>query len=131
MRIYNKLETKEFRKSLRKNLTPQERKLWNVVRNRKILNLKFFRQYGIGRFTADFYCPEIRLAIEADGGQHNAKQGSASDSKRTQYFESLKIKILRFWNNEIDSNLEGVHQKILATVVKLKRTHPFPLFELH
>ena len=61
MKLYNTLTTKEFRKGLRKNLTPEERKIWNLVRNRKILELKFFRQYSIGPYIVDFYCPAIRL----------------------------------------------------------------------
>jgi len=126
MRIYNTLETKDFRKNLRKNLTSQERKIWNLVRNRKVLNLKFFRQCGIGSFIADFYCPELHLAIEADGGQHNSMEGLMHDNKRTEYFKSLKIKVLRFWNNEIDNNVEGVYQKIVETAQRLKQNSPPP-----
>jgi very-short-patch-repair endonuclease len=120
MRIYNQLASKEFRKTLRKNLTKQERKVWNLVRNRQILSLKFFRQYSIGPYTADFYCPELHFAIEIDGGQHNNPEGFVHDRKRTQYFQTLKIKIIRFWNSEVDSNLEGVYEEIYNKSKQLK-----------
>jgi very-short-patch-repair endonuclease len=109
MKLYNQTNTKLFRKTLRKNTTPEERKIWNLVRNKNILNFKFFRQYSVGKFILDFYCPETRLCIEIDGGQHNQ---NLTDIKRTEYLNSLKIEVLRFWNNDINNNLEGVYQVI-------------------
>lgn len=123
MRIYNKLDNKEFRKYLRKNLTPQEIKIWNLVRNHKILGLKFFRQYGIDRYTVDFYCPRMRLVIEADGGQHNTPEGRKNDLVRSGYFAELHIKVLRFWNSEIDGNIEGVNQRIYETIKQIIKTN--------
>ena len=126
MRIYNKIGNKDFRKILRQNLTSEERKVWNIVRNRKILNCKFFRQYGIGVYTADFYCPECHVAIEIDGGQHNTGENLQYDEQRTQYFNSLEIQVVRFWNNEINGNMEGVYQKIYTTIQELKENSPRP-----
>lgn len=119
MRVYNQLDSKDFRRQLRRNQTFQERKLWSLVRNHKILGLKFFRQYGIGRYTVDFYCPRVRLVIEADGGQHNTPQGRQNDRLRSDYFEGLHIKVLRFWNSEIDGNIEGVNQRIYETIKQI------------
>ena len=124
MKLYNKKETKVFRKQLRKNLTEEERKVWNVVRNRKILNLKFFRQYAVEKYILDFYCPAIRLCIEADGGHHNK---NTTDENRTAYLNTLDIKVIRFWNNEINSNIDGVYQKIHSVAEDLIKTHPNPL----
>jgi very-short-patch-repair endonuclease len=69
--MYNKLILKPRRRELRQSTTPAEIKIWNIIRNRKINNLKFIRQYSVGFYILDFYCPKIRLAIEIDGGQHN------------------------------------------------------------
>lgn len=116
MFLKNKPDTKIFRRNLRKNQTDAEKKIWDIVRNRKIQNLKFFRQFGIGKYIIDFYCPSIKLAIEIDGGQHNEKINIAGDIQRTQYLESFGIKVLRFWNNDIFENIEGVYGRIVETI---------------
>ncbi len=69
--IYNSFQLKSKRKLLRKNQTDAERKVWSYVRNKQVMGLKFFRQYGVGNYILDFYCPEKRIAIEIDGGHHN------------------------------------------------------------
>jgi very-short-patch-repair endonuclease len=73
--------------------------------------LKFFRQYGIGPYVLDFYCPERRLAVEVDGGQH-ADVRQQHDARRDKYLEDLDIRVIRFWNNDVLQNIEGVAQKI-------------------
>lgn len=103
-------------RNLRKNQTAQESKIWEILRNHKMGNLKFRRQYPIGEYIVDFVCKEIKLIIEIDGGQHNTPEGIELDNSRTLYLESRGYKVLRFWNNEIDSNLDGVYQRILALV---------------
>ena len=70
----------------------------------------FKRQHSIGRFIADFYCPTKNLIIELDGSQH--LDNKEYDQERTWYFESLGIKVIRFWNNEVNNNLKGVLMKI-------------------
>ena len=125
MQFYNKTETKDFRRKLRKNLTPEERKIWDLVRNRKILGLKFFRQYGINKYILDFYCPQIRLCIEVDGGQHSEADDKNYDEKRSGYLTSVKIKVIRFWNNEVNQNIEGVYQRIYEVCSQLINSpHP-------
>ena len=95
---------KEFSRNLRKNMTPQEVKLWQYIKNEQ-LGVKFRRQYSIdNKYIADFVCLEKKLIIEIDGGQHN---DSFSDVQRTFYIEKEGFKIIRFWNNEIDKNIEG------------------------
>ncbi len=116
MKKYNNPNLKALRQKLRKDLAPQERIIWNLVRNRKIQGLKFFRQYGVGDYILDFYCPEIRFSIEIDGGQHSEAENKINDQKRTEYLNSLNIIVIRFWNNEITSNLEGVYEKIIQTI---------------
>jgi very-short-patch-repair endonuclease len=95
-----------------------ERKLWSALRNRQLDDAKFRRQQPIGPFIADFVCQERRLIVEADGGQHST---SASDDRRTEFLESKGYRVLRFWNHDILSNLDGVAQVIAAA---LSTPHP-------
>ena len=99
-------------KELRKNQTPQEEKMWQLLRNRRYKNLCFNRQRPIGNYIVDFVCREKKLIIELDGGQHNQDKNIACDEERTQYLESLGYTVLRIWNNDIDSNIEGVFLEI-------------------
>ena len=100
-------------RSLRKNMTKQESKLWQYLRKRSINNFKFRRQYPIGNYIVDFACLEKRLVIEIDGGQHNQSDNILYDQNRTQYIEKCGYKVIRFWNNEIENNIEGVYEEIL------------------
>jgi len=93
---------------LRNNMTVQERKLWSIIRNRQFYGFRFLRQYSIGSYIVDFVCRSQNIIIEVDGGQHNQPNDIEYDIKRTQFLESQGYKVVRFWNNEIDSNLEGV-----------------------
>lgn len=127
MFVYNKKETKNIRRVLRKAQTPEEIKLWKILKGKQILGLRFLRQYGVENYILDFYCPELKLAIEADGGQHNQKENKLHDDIRTNTINSCGITILRFWNNEINTNLEGVFQKITGAIKGLKKINPNPL----
>ena len=87
-------------------MTKQERKLWyNFLKDYKI---RFNRQRPIGEYIVDFYCSKAKLIIEIDGGQHYYEDVKLYDYKRTQFFESLGLKIIRFSNLDIDTNFEGV-----------------------
>lgn len=110
-KIHNFLNRKQFRKNLRKSSTPQEKILWSRLRNNQ-LGQKFRRQHSIGKYMVDFYCPERRLIIEIDGSQHIELQRDY-DKERDNYLEDLGFKVLRFWDNEINNNLEGVLLKII------------------
>jgi very-short-patch-repair endonuclease len=96
--------------ALRQNATDAERRLWAVLRHRQLQGYKFRRQHAIGRFIVDFACTKHRLVIEADGGQHN---GSIADDRRTALLERQGWRVLRFWNNDVLSNTEGVLDTIL------------------
>ncbi|PIS04760.1 MAG: DNA (cytosine-5-)-methyltransferase [Candidatus Buchananbacteria bacterium CG10_big_fil_rev_8_21_14_0_10_42_9] len=95
---------------LRKNQTPWEQRLRSQLRNRNINNLKFRRQFKIGPYVADFYCHDKKLVIECDGSQHLKNE---EDKKRQQYLGANSYTVLRFWNNEIDDNIEGVVKTII------------------
>lgn len=99
-------------KQLRQNQTPQEQKLWNIIRNHKFNNLKFKRQQPIGKYIVDFLCKDIKLIIEIDGGQHNTPENILTDAQRTPFLQSKGYKVIRFWNNEIDNNIEGVYLEL-------------------
>lgn len=98
---------------LKRQQTPWEQKLWRVLRNRGISNLKFRRQFSIGPYIVDFCCLNKRLIIELDGGQHNQQANQEQDSVRQKYLENQGYKVLRFWNTDIDQNLQGVVQIII------------------
>jgi very-short-patch-repair endonuclease len=101
-------------RTLRDQSTEVERKLWSVLRNRQLGGLKFRRQVPIDRYFADFACVEARLVIELDGGQHADRL--AEDAVRTRAIEACGWKVVRFWNNEVKENLEGVADTILAQI---------------
>jgi len=93
---------------LRKTMTEAERKLWQSLRLRQMHGHKFRRQHPIGNYIVDFVCLEAKLIIELDGGQHNLEQNIAADAVRTTFLERHGFQVLRIWNNEIFSNLNGV-----------------------
>lgn len=93
-------------------MTPQERKLWNILRNRQFHGYRFLRQYIIDEYIVDFICCEKILIIEIDGGQHNEDKNIIYDIKRTKFLEEKGYKIVRFWNNEVDDNIDGVYEKL-------------------
>jgi very-short-patch-repair endonuclease len=93
-------------RELRRNSTDAERRLWRYLRNRQCLGWKFRRQFPIGPYIADFACPDAMLVIEADGGQHGIEIDR--DLRRTAYLERKGWTVLRFWNPDILTNIEGV-----------------------
>lgn len=111
-----KTQKTHLTRKLRQDQTPWEIKLWNTLKNRGIGNLKFRRQYKIGDYVVDFFCPSKKLIIELDGGQHNLENYQVKDQERQKHLQSQGYKVLRFWNNEIDDNLEGVIEKIFENI---------------
>ena len=105
--VHNLAEVASKRKNLRNNLTPQEIMLWTRLKG-KALGFKFRRQHSIGTYIVDFFCPSARLIIELDGSQHAEEKAEIYDETRTDYLRKLGYTILRFWNNEINANLESV-----------------------
>lgn len=109
---YAKPHIFEKAKTLRRNMTPAERLLWNELKNNKILGLHFRRQHPIDIFIADFYCHKIKLVIEIDGGIHNKPERKEYDSNRTSEMERLGIKVIRFKNEDILVSLSEVIETI-------------------
>jgi lysyl-tRNA synthetase class 2 len=111
---------------LRRHQTDVERVLWLRLRDRRLGGFKFKRQFPIDRYIVDFVCADARVIVELDGGQHAT---SATDAERTQVLEAFGYLVLRFWNNDVIENLDGVLETILATLNKqpLEPPHPNPL----
>ncbi len=101
-------------RNLRKNMTSQEIKLWNLLKNRQFEGVKFVRQYPIGPYIVDFACRKKKLIIELDGGQHNFPENIKQDNERTTYLNERGFRVVRFWNNDIDNNIEGVYLEIMS-----------------
>lgn len=109
MRLHSKLIFKDRKRGMRNNPTLHEALLWENLKGKK-LGFKFQRQHSIGPYIVDFYCAEGRLIIELDGEQHN--QNVEYDIERSKFFEFYKYRVLRFWNNEITSDIHPVLMKI-------------------
>ncbi|MER3467030.1 MAG: site-specific DNA-methyltransferase, partial [Armatimonadota bacterium] len=109
----------KFARQLRKEQTDAERLLWALLRNRRLAGFKFRRQHPIESYVVDFYCHEARLAVELDGGQHNEPDQRARDEQRTAFLKQRGVRVLRFWNNEVFQNTEGVLQAIYDALTSL------------
>ena len=114
-------KTLAYSKDLRKNMTDAEQTLWFYLRNNQLAGYKFRRQEAIDNYIGDFVCYKKKLIIELDGGQHNDEQNIEQDKIRQNYLEQQGFKILRFWNDNIFNNIEGVLDTIL------KNLEPSPL----
>jgi very-short-patch-repair endonuclease len=101
-------------RNLRHDQTDAEAKLWARMRGGQLEGLKFRRQFPVGQFIADFCCPQRRLIIELDGGQH-AEQLSA-DEWRSKLLGERGYRVLRFWNDEVLTNMDGVLEQILGVL---------------
>ena len=97
---------------LRNRSTVPESLLWKHLRSKKLEGLKFRRQAPIGNYIVDFVCFEKRIVIEVDGGQHSMQTGKLRDIKKDAWLREQGFKVLRFWNNEVLGNLNGVLEAI-------------------
>ena len=111
---------------LRKNQTDAEGKLWSILRNRQLSGVKFRRQFPIGRYILDFYSPEYKLGIEADGGQHYEDKGKKQDGLRTRELVKDGVKIVRFSDLDILNNIVGVYEIIQRFIENKKSGFPSP-----
>lgn len=112
MKFFNKHENKELRKELRLNQPKAEQVLWQKLKAKRFLNIKFRRQHGIGPFIVDFYSTELKLAIEIDGDSHFNDDAVKKDYSRTEYLEREGIEVLRFTNSDVYKNIYWVLEEI-------------------
>ena len=116
-------------RALRTNMTEAERAIWQYLRAEQ-MGVKFRRQTPIGQYIVDFVCFSHKLVIEIDGGQH---ADSASDQARDAFLVSQGFKVLRFWNNEVVQQLDGVYETVRLALIELmhgdeavESSHPHP-----
>jgi very-short-patch-repair endonuclease len=102
-------------RQLRKRMTDAEAKLWFALRDRRFSNFKFRRQAPVGPYFPDFVCFDVRVIVEVDGGQH---ADSKSDTTRDKWFTEHGFTVLRYWNNDVLQNLEGVLTALVETLQK-------------
>ena len=114
------VSTVPIARRLRRNQTDAERLLWFRLRDRRLRGLKFRRQMPLDRYVVDFCCESARLIVELDGGQH--AQQVCQDAERTQVLESMGYLVLRFWNNDVLGNLEGVLERLRERITTPSRS---------
>ena len=113
-------------RNLRRRSTDAENRLWYYLRGRRFQGAKFLRQFPIGGFVADFACRELHVAIELDGGQHSP----VIDAPRTQVIEAFGYRVIRFWNSDVNSNLNAVLEQIYVEIHGSREAEPLPLKHL-
>ncbi|WP_180144851.1 endonuclease domain-containing protein [Acinetobacter sp. YH12052] len=97
-----------FAKSMRHTATDAEHLMWQLLRTKRFMNLKFRRQHVIERYIVDFYCHEIGLVIELDGSQHGMDDAIEYDAERTKFLEALGLTVVRYWNHDVLSRTNVV-----------------------
>ena len=106
-------------------MTPAEQLLWIKLRSKQCHSFKFRRQHAIGPFIVDFFCPEQLLVVEIDGDVHAEKTQRTKDRQRERYLRSLGLQVIRYTNDEVLNNLDGVLEHLLA-ILTTGSTSPHP-----
>nr|QIH43274.1 endonuclease domain-containing protein [Vibrio ziniensis] len=116
-KIFNTSRHKKLRQILRNHMPEPELRLWARIRSNQ-LGVKFRRQHGIDGYIVDFYCPHKKVVIEIDGDSHYSSDAMVNDLARDQYLISLGLRVLRFTNQQVMTELESVVEVIVATIGK-------------
>lgn len=106
-------------RQLRSNPTEAEKRIWHYLRDKQVGGFRFRRQQPIGPYIVDFFCPQAKLIVEIDGGQHSPER----DDKRSRWLEGRGYRVIRFWNNDVLGNAEGVW----TALTEVLRVYPPPL----
>lgn len=115
-KVYNRKLQKQFRKTLRNNMTEEEVILWSKIKSSQLGGHKFRRQHGIGNYVVDFCCVKKKLIVELDGDQHGYEENLKHDIKRTEFLEKFNYNVLRFTNLQIRRDLNMVLDTIFVTL---------------
>lgn len=110
----------QFAKSMRHTATDAEQLMWQILRAKRFMNLKFRRQHVIAPYILDFYCHEIGLVIELDGSQHGTDDGKEYDAERTKFLEALDLKVVRYWNQDMLRRTDVVLEDLWNVCSRLK-----------
>ncbi|WP_180018784.1 MULTISPECIES: endonuclease domain-containing protein [unclassified Acinetobacter] len=116
----------EFAKSMRHSAKDAENLMWQLLRAKRFMNLKFRRQHVIASFIVDFYCHEIGLVIELDGSQHGTDDVIEYDAERTKFLEALGLAVVRYWNNEVLLETDAVLDDLWEVCLGLKSKNTSP-----
>ena len=111
----------EFARTMRTNATDAEYLMWQILRNKQFMHLKFRRQHMIKPYIVDFYCHEIGLVVELDGGQHNTNDGKEYDAERTKFLEALGLKVVQYWNHDVLGRTDVVLEDLWDVYSQLKK----------
>ena len=117
--FFNKSEGKEKRRQLRNNAPTAESVVWTRLSKKQVHGFKFRRQYGVGPYVIDSYCPGLTLAVEIDGDSHFVADANGNDERRQAFIESFGIRFLRFTNDQVYRELDNVLETISHTVLNL------------
>ena len=117
-----KTTTKYNSRKLRREMTDAEKLLWRHLRMKQFAGYKFRRQHPLGNYIVDFVCLEVLLVLEVDGGQHAER--ADSDANRTRWIEEKGFRVMRFWNNEVLNNIEGVKLVVWNQLLGIQPPHP-------
>lgn len=110
----------EFARNMRRGQSKAEAILWAVLRDRRLLGLKFRRQHPIEPYIADFFCSELNWVIELDGGQHNTDEARAYDAKRTEFLQRHGAAVTRFWNSDVTHETDAVVERLIDVAESLR-----------
>jgi len=119
-------ELLDFVKNLRAEQTDAESILWYLLRDRRLLGLKFRRQHPLPPYVLDFYCEELKLAVELDGGQHNSDEKSSRDLVRDTFINDHGIEVVRYWNHDVLLRTESVLADLVERALVEVRPSPGP-----
>ncbi len=117
--FFNRTQDKEKRRLLRNNMPRAEALIWSKLKAKQMLGYKFRRQYSVDRYVVDFYCPELKLAVEIDGDSHFQTGSEDNDRHRQAFIESIGIQFLRFTNEDVFKNIEGVVEIVRRTAMEM------------
>ena len=120
MNLKMNLQLLQFAKSMRHAATDAENLLWQILRAKRFMNLKFRRQHVIKPYIVDFYCHEIGLVIELDGGQHGTVDAIEYDAERTKFLETLGLRVVRYWNHDVLGRTDVVLEDLWQVCSELK-----------
>ena len=119
----NQIDQKILRQTLRNNATPAEACLWRAIKGKQVEGLKFRRQFGFGPYVLDFSCPEIRLCIELDGEVHKLYDVEMYDIARTEFLRNNNVYVIRFENEVVFRNVNGIIEEIIRYYEEWKKEH--------
>ena len=116
---FNRVSEKDKRRSLRNNMPKAETVIWSKLKGKQLLGYKFRRQYSVDRYVIDFYCPELKLAVEIDGDSHFQNDAESDDKYRQAFIESFGVQFLRFTNEDVFKNPDGVIETVRRTALEI------------